>query len=64
MGKSYLRYEPLKTLGIICSSSSNTIYDASGKLAVSPALEDIIIWDLKKGIQVHYINITFSISIS
>ncbi|CAG8537832.1 10629_t:CDS:10 [Paraglomus brasilianum] len=52
MGKSYLRYEPLKTLGIICSSSSNTIYDASGKLAVSPALEDIIIWDLKKGIQI------------
>ncbi|CAG8442083.1 2687_t:CDS:10 [Ambispora gerdemannii] len=52
MVKSYLRYEPLKTFGIISSWLSNIIYDATGKLAISPALEDVVIWDLKKGIKI------------
>ncbi|CAG8512706.1 7541_t:CDS:10 [Ambispora leptoticha] len=52
MVKSYLRYEPLKTFGIISSWLSNIVYDDTGKLAISPALEDVIVWDLKKGIKI------------
>ncbi|KAG9299604.1 hypothetical protein G9A89_020775 [Geosiphon pyriformis] len=51
MVKSYFRYEPLKTFGVISSWLSNIVYDVTGKLAISPALEDVVIWDLKRGIE-------------
>ncbi|KAI8983108.1 WD40-repeat-containing domain protein [Pilobolus umbonatus] len=51
MVKAYLRYEAAASFGVIASTQSNLLYDHTGKLAVSPALEDVIIWDLKKGIQ-------------
>ncbi|KAJ7283753.1 WD-repeat-containing protein [Mycena rebaudengoi] len=44
---SYLRHGPTQAFGIVCSSSSNSEYD--GKLAYVPALEDILVWDVKKG---------------
>ncbi|KAK7061634.1 WD-repeat-containing protein [Favolaschia claudopus] len=47
MVASYLRHGPTQAFGIICSSSSNSLYD--GKLAYVPALEDILVWDVKKG---------------
>ena len=31
----------------MCSASSNAIFD--GKLAYAPALEDVLVWDVKKG---------------
>jgi U3 small nucleolar RNA-associated protein 12 len=49
MVKAYQRYTPRATFGVITSGNSNTIYDASGKYVVSPALEDVTIWDPKKG---------------
>ncbi|KAF9365558.1 hypothetical protein BGX34_009467 [Mortierella sp. NVP85] len=49
MVKAYQRYTPRTTFGVITSGNSNTIYDASGKYVVSPALEDVTIWDPKKG---------------
>ncbi|CAG8542010.1 7989_t:CDS:10 [Funneliformis mosseae] len=52
MVKSYLRYEPYKTFGVIASSSSNVVFSGDGKLAISSALEDVTLWDLKKGILV------------
>lgn len=52
MVKAYLRYEPKATFGLISSTQSNVIYDHDGKFAIAPALEDVIIWDLKKGMQV------------
>ncbi|KAI8055175.1 WD40-repeat-containing domain protein [Syncephalis plumigaleata] len=52
MVKAYLRYEQTSSFGVIASGQSNTVYDASGKLAIAPALEDVIVWDLKKGVQV------------
>ncbi|ORX92914.1 Utp12-domain-containing protein [Basidiobolus meristosporus CBS 931.73] len=52
MVKAYLRYEPQAAFGVITSSTSNAVFDAEGKFAVAPALEDVIVWDLKKGIQV------------
>ncbi|CAB4425009.1 unnamed protein product [Rhizophagus irregularis] len=50
MVKSYLRYEPCKTFGVITSSLSNAVFSGDDKLAIAPALEDVAIWDLKKGI--------------
>ena len=35
---------------MVCSSSSNSCYD--GKYAYVPALEDVLVWDVKKGVQV------------
>ncbi|KAJ6515988.1 WD-repeat-containing protein [Mycena sanguinolenta] len=47
MVASYLRHGPTQAFGIVCSASSNSVYD--GKLAYVPALEDILVWDVKKG---------------
>jgi U3 small nucleolar RNA-associated protein 12 len=52
MVKAYLRYEPLQTFGVIASTQANIIYDHEGKLAIAPALEEVIVWDIKKGIQI------------
>ncbi|KAI0650646.1 WD40 repeat-like protein [Trametes meyenii] len=47
MVQSYLRHGPTEAFGLVCSSSSNSCYD--GKLAYVPALEDVLVWDVKKG---------------
>ncbi|PCH41262.1 WD-repeat-containing protein [Wolfiporia cocos MD-104 SS10] len=47
MVKSYLRHGPTEAFGLVCSNSSNSHYD--GKLAYVPALEDVLVWDVKKG---------------
>ncbi|KAI8582054.1 hypothetical protein K450DRAFT_228806 [Umbelopsis ramanniana AG] len=52
MVKAYLRYEPAQTFGVIASSQSNIIYDHEGKLAIAPALEEVVVWDIKKGTQI------------
>jgi U3 small nucleolar RNA-associated protein 12 len=52
MVKSYLRYEACKTFGVITSSLSNVVFSGDDKLAIAPALEDVALWDLKKGILV------------
>ena len=36
-----------QAFGLVCSGSSNSVYD--GKLAYVPALEDVLVWDVKKG---------------
>jgi U3 small nucleolar RNA-associated protein 12 len=38
----------------VCSGSSNSTYD--GKLAYVAALEDVLVWDVKKGQMVSYIS--------
>ncbi|RCH87615.1 hypothetical protein CU097_004334 [Rhizopus azygosporus] len=52
MVKAYLRYEPLATFGVIASTQSNIVYDHTGKVAITPALEEVILWDLKKGTEI------------
>lgn len=41
---------------MVCSSSSNSVFD--GKLAYVPALEDVLVWDVKKGKMVRISVIT------
>lgn len=52
MVKAYLRYEAQATFGVIASSTANIVYDHSGKIAIAPALEEVLLWDLKKGVEV------------
>ncbi|EIN10729.1 WD-repeat-containing protein [Punctularia strigosozonata HHB-11173 SS5] len=47
MVQSYFRHGPTEAFGLICSASSNSVYD--GKFAYVPALEDVLVWDVKKG---------------
>ncbi|GJE84422.1 WD-repeat-containing protein [Phanerochaete sordida] len=47
MVQSYLKHGPTEAFGLVCSASSNSVYD--GKLAYVPALEDVLVWDVKKG---------------
>lgn len=50
MVKSYLRHGGTEAFGVITSSSSNSVFD--GSKAYVPALEDVLVWNVKKGEQV------------
>lgn len=50
MVKSYLRYEPAATFGVIASVDSNIEYDSSGKHLLAPALEKIGVWHVRQGV--------------
>ncbi|KAJ2320724.1 beta transducin [Coemansia sp. RSA 2704] len=52
MVKSYLRYEAQSTFGVIASPGGKAVFDHSGRLSITPALESVIVWDIKKGTQV------------
>lgn len=52
MVKTYLRYEPRAVFGLISSPSGNAVFDQTGKLSITPALENVVVWDIKKGTQV------------
>ncbi|KAE8681925.1 putative phosphatidylinositol-4-phosphate 5-kinase [Hibiscus syriacus] len=48
MVKSYLRYEPAASFGVIVSVESNITYDSSGKHLLAPALEKIGVWHVRQ----------------
>lgn len=50
MVKSYLRYEPATSFGVIASLESNICYDRSGKHLLAPALEKIGVWHVRQGV--------------
>ncbi|GAA5973416.1 hypothetical protein JCM21900_001747 [Sporobolomyces salmonicolor] len=50
MVKTYLRHGPTESFGVVASASANSIWD--GRKAYCPALEDVLVWDVKKGEQV------------
>lgn len=54
MVKAYLRYELSNTFGVI-NSNANVVYDYSGKLVVSAALENINVWNMRQGVLVRFI---------
>ncbi|KNE61569.1 hypothetical protein AMAG_06385 [Allomyces macrogynus ATCC 38327] len=48
MVKAYLRYVPGRTFGVVASTGANLVADVTGRLAIAPALQDVIVWDCKK----------------
>ncbi|KAK4251160.1 hypothetical protein C7999DRAFT_28188 [Corynascus novoguineensis] len=55
MVKSYLKFEPSKSFGVVASSNSNLVWTSRGKAgtgagqAVVAANEEVLVWDIKKG---------------
>lgn len=49
MVRSYLRHEPTSAFGLVSSASSNSILDPDTKTAFVPALEDVLVWDVRRG---------------
>ncbi|CDU24431.1 related to DIP2-Dom34p-interacting protein [Sporisorium scitamineum] len=49
MVRSYLRHEPTSAFGLVCSASANSILDPDTKTAFVPALEDVLVWDVRRG---------------
>ncbi|KAK3363074.1 hypothetical protein B0T25DRAFT_29449 [Lasiosphaeria hispida] len=55
MVKSYLKFEPVKSFGLVATSSSNLVWtnkDRSGTgagQAIVAANEEVLVWDIKKG---------------
>ncbi|KAK3939138.1 WD domain-protein [Diplogelasinospora grovesii] len=56
MVKSYLKFEPSKSFGIVASSTSNLVWSSSGRSgagsagqATVAANEEVLTWDIKKG---------------
>ena len=53
--KQYLRYVPAGSHGIVCSRKTGALLLEKRErgrkklLAIAPALEDVIVWDLKTG---------------
>lgn len=48
MNTTYLRYELSKTFGVITSPQSNAVYDSTGNLAISAALHEVAVWNLRQ----------------
>eukprot|EP00947_MAST-08B_sp_MAST-8B-sp1_P002078 g2078.t1 len=49
---TYLRYLHQHAHGLISSPQSNAVFVSQGKLAAAAALEHIVLWNLKQGVQV------------
>ncbi|KAK4127082.1 WD40 repeat-like protein [Parathielavia appendiculata] len=55
MVKSYLKFEPSNSFGVVASSNSNIVWSSRGKAgtgagqAIAAANEEVFVWDIKKG---------------
>lgn len=49
MNKTYLRYTLEDTFGVISSTYGNAILDKSSGLAITPALHEVAIWNMRQG---------------
>lgn len=54
--KSYFRYGPEHSLGVISSPECNAIYDYTGKIAFTGALQSIGMWNLRQGSQIRALD--------
>lgn len=52
MVKTYLRYRQERSLGVVASPGANIAVNTPGTLAYAPALEDVVVWNIKQGLQV------------
>ena len=49
MMKSYLRYEPGRSFGVIASVQSNVVYDWSGNVLLSASGDNVSLWNVRQG---------------
>lgn len=49
MVKIYLKYNLRRSFGVICSAPCNVCFDKTDTLAITGALEQICIWNIRKG---------------
>lgn len=50
--KSYVRYEPTKSFGVIASVQCNVTYDWSGNIALTGAGDSVSVWNVRQGTQI------------
>jgi hypothetical protein len=55
--KSYFRYVPYETIGIIASPDCNAIFDHTGKLAFTGGVQGINVWNLRQASLVSHIRL-------
>ena len=53
MVKAYLRYVQEASWGVVVSGGGQVVVDPTGKLAITPALDAVIVWDIKTQSIVH-----------
>ncbi|PKI83206.1 beta transducin [Malassezia vespertilionis] len=51
MVRSYERHEPTLAFGLVSSNAANCVLGEDGRSAYVPALEDVLVWDMKLGQQ-------------
>ena len=49
MGKTYLKYSLANTFGLVVSPQSNIVSYGDGTYAIVGALENVLVWDVRKG---------------
>jgi U3 small nucleolar RNA-associated protein 12 len=47
--KTYLRYVLHDTFGVIASTQSNAVFDKTGGLALTAALQEVAVWNMRQG---------------
>jgi U3 small nucleolar RNA-associated protein 12 len=52
MMKSYLRYEPSASFGVISSPTCNVTFDFSGNMAITGGIHDVGVWNLRQATKV------------
>ena len=52
MVKTYLRYRQERVLGVVAAPHANIAVNIPGTLVYAPALEEVVVWNVKQGIQV------------
>jgi hypothetical protein len=50
--KSYYRYAPTQTVGVINAPEANVAFDFTGKLAFTGGLQNVSVWNLRQASQV------------
>lgn len=56
MQHSYQRYTYDSTLGLITSPNANVLFSHDGTLAISGALEELYVWNIKLGSKVEVVR--------
>ena len=56
MVKAYLRYVQEASWGVVVSGGGQVAIDSTGRLAIAPALNAVLVWDIKKQVVAQILN--------